>query len=175
MLELKPNAKMKKNGFTLIELIVTLAIAGIFASIAIPSFLDMLANDKTTSVANDLLASVQQTRSEAVRYSSNSIICARADDNTCGSSWSKGWVIQSDQNGDGTPEMTTRIRDNIPSGITITSSISGGLNSLTFKALGQTNPSATNTFTITHSNPSASRIICIYAGGQSKIIKSGNC
>lgn len=161
----------QQKGVTLIELMVTVAILGIFASIAAPSFRGLLARDRTTAVANDLLASIQLARSEAVRYNSNARICARNTTNNdlCATSWDNGWIVQADQlNNDGTPDTTTRVRDALPPNITITSTTA----SVTFGSLGQATASAT--LTVQHANPAVTRTVCIQSSGRS-FITTGSC
>ncbi len=55
------------RGFTLIELMMVIVITAILASVAIPSFSDMLARNTITTDANDLLSSILLARSEAVK------------------------------------------------------------------------------------------------------------
>lgn len=58
---------MKKNGFTVIELTVTIAIAFLLASIAVPSFNGWLPNYRLKSATTDLLSNMQLARMGSVR------------------------------------------------------------------------------------------------------------
>ena len=58
---------MRKNGFTLIEMMVTLTIAGILAGLAIPNMRTFLWNNRIASTGNDLLRSLQVARTEAIK------------------------------------------------------------------------------------------------------------
>lgn len=154
--------KRHAKGFSLTELMVVVAILGIFATMAAPSYQNLIARDRTIAVANDLLSNIQMARSEAVKYNSTALICGRSN-GACGSSWSNGWLVRTDQNLDGTPETTIRVRDSIHQNI----SISSTANSIAFGALGQA--STTATITIQHSHPAYTRVICIQSSGRSYI------
>ncbi|MGH8321322.1 MAG: type IV pilus modification protein PilV [Gammaproteobacteria bacterium] len=84
---------MKKvRGFTLIELIVLLAIIAILASIAVPNFSATIKTDRDTSQINTLLSGLALARSAAIEHG-NATICA-GNSTACGSgNWTSGWVV----------------------------------------------------------------------------------
>ncbi len=55
------------KGFTLLELMVTVAIAGILVGVAIPSFTSIIASTRLTTAANELVTALNLARSEAVK------------------------------------------------------------------------------------------------------------
>lgn len=57
----------KTSGFTLIEVMIALAIIGILSAIATPMILDWLPNMRVRAAARDLYSSMQKIRMEAVR------------------------------------------------------------------------------------------------------------
>lgn len=57
---------LKNQGFTLLELLVTIAIAGILVSVAVPSFYNLIANSNLTSTTNSLVGAFNLARSEAI-------------------------------------------------------------------------------------------------------------
>lgn len=56
----------KSQGFTLIEMVVTMALMVIIAGIAVPSFQHMLANNRVTAVSEELVASFSEARNTAI-------------------------------------------------------------------------------------------------------------
>ena len=84
------------HGFTLIELMVSLTVAGILLAIAVPAFNSFLQNDRDTGQANSLVESLTYARSEAVkRASPNGItFCPSASGTACDAGpWTEGWIV----------------------------------------------------------------------------------
>ncbi len=85
-----------ENGFTLIELMLVVALIAIIAGIGIPSFQSMILNSRLNSSANGILAALQFARSEAVTQRAVISVCpANADKTDCADStdWSTGVLI----------------------------------------------------------------------------------
>lgn len=89
------------QGFTLTELLVTIAVMAIILAIAVPSFMSAIASYRLTTAANDLLASIQHARSEAIRRGVRVTLCkASNSDNQCATNsaigWNNGWMAFTD-------------------------------------------------------------------------------
>jgi type IV fimbrial biogenesis protein FimT len=93
-----PAMKLLSHGFTIIELLVTMLVAGILSAIAVPAFTSFLQNDRDTGQINSLVGSLNYARSEAVkRASGNSIfVCPSADGANCDATtdWTSGWIVK---------------------------------------------------------------------------------
>jgi type IV fimbrial biogenesis protein FimT len=88
----KPSFSAKKStGFTLIEVMVVIAIIGIFAAIASPSFLQIKRNSELTSAANTLLSAINLARTEAMKRGKNAIVAPKDEKN-----WNDGIRIYVD-------------------------------------------------------------------------------
>ncbi len=72
-----------KNGFTLVELMVTLSIAAILLTMAVPNFIIFLQNSRLASQSNDLATILNYARSEAVKGAQRVTVCQRTAVNRC--------------------------------------------------------------------------------------------
>lgn len=86
------------NGFTLIEMMVTIAVAAILVSIAVPSFRNLIVSNRLNTVATEMVDAISFARSESIKRNSPAVFCrvASSTSTVCatGSSWSH-WVILS--------------------------------------------------------------------------------
>jgi type IV fimbrial biogenesis protein FimT len=90
----------KASGFSLIELMVVIAIAAVLAALAVPSFQGMVASSNLTSTTNDLVATFARARSDAIRRGKRVTVCMSSDGATCTTSgaWTQGWIMFNDGN-----------------------------------------------------------------------------
>lgn len=101
-----------QRGFTLMELMVVLAVVGVIMGIAVPNFSLYIRNSRLTGAANDLLASVTMARTEAIKRQLPVGICATANPNAtppvcsgaAATAWRDGWVVWVDADNDWVPD-----------------------------------------------------------------------
>jgi type IV fimbrial biogenesis protein FimT len=95
-----PRAHAPK-GFTLIELMMALAVMVILIAVAAPSLRDTVMNMRMTGQANDLLADLALARGEAIKRNIPVYLCSSSDGATCtASEWDRGWMVFVDTNRD---------------------------------------------------------------------------
>lgn len=74
------------GGFTLIELVVTLAVAAVLITVGIPGFSTFMANQKTRSASQALFSDLLYARSEAIKRNESVTV-------TRNGNWKDGWEI----------------------------------------------------------------------------------
>jgi type IV fimbrial biogenesis protein FimT len=96
--------KTRSRGFTVMELAVVLAIAGVIVGIGAPSFNQFRLNNRLTNAANDALAAITRGRSEAIKRQAVVSMCAStdptADDPECTDGATEGFIAFVDLNSD---------------------------------------------------------------------------
>lgn len=82
------------RGFTLVELLVTMAVAAILLTVAVPNFQMFVLNSRMTTQANDLITAFNMARSEAVKRAASVTVCASSNGTTCTGTWAQGWIVR---------------------------------------------------------------------------------
>jgi len=155
-------------GLTLVELLVTIVVLGILLGIGVPSFQSMLAQNRATSVANDLQSTLQFARSTAIAQARPVIVCVANyanDPATCSAAngnWHNGWIVLMDG------QILREHRALNPS-ITLT-----GRPQWEYTTTGTLIGQNIVNFDLTvNSGPGAERRICMTISGSSRIIPGG--
>ena len=83
------------RGFTLIELMTTLAVAVVILTVGVPSFQELIKANTLNSQVNSFVAGINLTRSEAIKRSGRVSICKSSTLTTCTTSggWEQGWIV----------------------------------------------------------------------------------
>lgn len=122
-------ARSHLNGFTLMELMITIAVAAVLAALALPDFSRFLIRGHILTQANSLVADLTLARSEAIRRQEPVTLCVSADGATCDTSvgWQSGWIEYPNPNGATNPAAGTpplRVRDTLTQDVVVASSAS---------------------------------------------------
>lgn len=114
---------MKKNpGFTLIELMIGLALLSILMVMAIPSMTDIIKNNRLTTQANEFITAMHLARSEAIKRGT------AIDINATGGAWNNGWTVET------TGGTVIRTFDALPAASNLTST--GGFTTFQYQSTG---------------------------------------
>ncbi|MDP1864033.1 MAG: GspH/FimT family pseudopilin [Thiobacillus sp.] len=128
----------KQIGFTLIEMMITIAVLAILLSIAIPSFQTLMLDNRIAAQANQLITAFNYGRSEAVKRAAPATVCPTNGGAACAGStnWSTGWLVFADANNNGTVDANEdilRVWPALDNGNTLNS---GAKTRVTFTATG---------------------------------------
>src|SRR5690606_37161586 len=107
-------SKARARGFTVIELMVTLAVAAIVVPMAVPSLQSVINGNKLSGAANEMIASLETARMEAIRRGQRTTVCLSSNANdgdsaTCAASAFNGWITFVDVNTNGTFDKGTDV------------------------------------------------------------------
>ena len=75
--------RLNKNGFTLVELIVTLLIAAISLTLGVPSFIQFVNKNELSSASAEIVNTLQDARERAVRLDSQVTVGQTSQEVTC--------------------------------------------------------------------------------------------
>lgn len=98
-------SRQAQSAFTLVELVVAMAVAGILLGVGVPSFVELVRDGKLQSAATEMNMALYYARSEAVKRAGSNgnarsvTVCARATDLQCAqdeTEWNNGWLVFTD-------------------------------------------------------------------------------
>ncbi|WP_115047012.1 GspH/FimT family pseudopilin [Xanthomonas arboricola] len=91
----------RSTGFTLVELIIAIAVLAILLTIALPSFRGVIRSNRVASSANETLGLLSLARSEAIRNRRGGGVCGSASGTACDNNWGSGMLAWADTDVDG--------------------------------------------------------------------------
>jgi type IV fimbrial biogenesis protein FimT len=181
----KMNAMNKSRGFTMIELMVVIAIVAILTTLAAPSFKSLIQSNSMSSAVNAFLGDMRYARSESIRRGGGVVMCRSDNPEStnaqCGSGstvgWESGWIIFHNLNSGNQRNITgtnieplIRVQGPIASVNTIAES--GAASIFKFTATGRLTLTSSTSIQFGSNPPfatDAQRIVCVNVGGRARI------
>jgi type IV fimbrial biogenesis protein FimT len=152
----------RQSGFTMVEMIMTVAVGAILLTIGIPSFRYVTNSNRIAAEINGLLGDMQFARSEAIKEGASVSVCISTDQATCAggttNTWQNGWIVIS------SAATTGVLRVQAPFSSTDTFVGTNSLGTVTFNRDGYANGIAAGTVIALHditSNQNWTRCLAI--------------
>lgn len=108
----RPNARSpgpvaSRRGFSVIELMVVVAVLAILAATSVPVFIEVLNNNRLAARSNDIVSMLQTARLESMRRGVRVIVCPSTNGTACvtGGTWN-GWIAFADLDADNAIDLT---------------------------------------------------------------------
>lgn len=164
-----PSKARLERGFTLTELMITVAILAVLMELAAPSFSDIALSSRLKDAANRLVSFATVARSEAIKRNAVVTMCMSADAASCasGGGWEQGWIMR-------TATEVLYKDTGTPSGY----KINGNVGAINFDPVGVGTTQAT--LTVCRYAPavgSQERVVTVSATGRASSVKTttGTC
>ncbi len=142
----------RQAGFSLIEIMVVVAVMVVLAGVGVPAMQEMVVNQRIKTTTSDLFSSILRARSEAIKRNTDVSMTPSA-------SWNTGWTIPSPNAGE--PALL-----NLSTRSSIV--VAGPANGITFSSAGRLKGTGNVTFNVS-STKGTPRCITIDLGGRPNV------
>ncbi|WP_148864788.1 GspH/FimT family pseudopilin [Marinobacter fonticola] len=158
------NRTPKNGGFTLIELMIVIALVAIVATMALPSFTQVLASNRVSSTTNSVIGILNFARGEAVKRA-RTVNVRPAD----GADWDSGVLLWVDADSDSTFDAAEEVRRSEPMPGNIGMAASGSLLAMGFRGNGYLASGSTTEFILRICSPDTTQGSAVSVGFSGRI------
>ena len=148
------------GGFTLVELMVTMAVIGILALVAVPGMQAMINHSRLSGASGELTAALQLARSEAIRRNARVTVCAGTAGVCNGSTTWANWTVCGSDNAAGSNDVIRN--QSAPDSVQLT----GSVDRIVFRPSGQITAQTVLNVCMPTTNPAQNkRLITVMVSG----------
>lgn len=171
------------KGFTLIEVLITIAIASILLSMAAPSFSTLIKNNRISASTSEFTGTLYLARSESIKRGAYVTVCKSSNGSSCVSSgnWNQGWITFEDSNDNGTVDTAEagsimRVHKALPAMMSLTGN-SNVSSHITYAPTGRLSTGVSGTVTLCddRSGENVGKSIVIISTGRFRIATGVTC
>ncbi len=92
---------LRQKGYSLIELMTTIAVASILITVALPGMQSFRLNSNMTGQVNELISAIHLARNTAITTNTRVTLCASSNGDNCNTAgWDDGWIAFVDRDSD---------------------------------------------------------------------------
>lgn len=166
------------SGFTIVELMLSLAVAAVILTIGVPSFQGLIERNQLTSGINQFISSMSLARSEAIKRNQRVSICPSSNGETCsGNQYENGWIVFVDRNSNGSRQIDVEeliwVSGSLPDSMTLRGDGCCG-NNIPYLASGEISGIAGNIHLCKGDDAGKSRKITINRFGRVRLDEAGS-
>lgn len=166
-----------RSGFTLIELMITIAVFSILVMIAVPSYTHFISSNRAHKTMDAFVGSLVYARNAASKHGQSVTVCASIDGSSCSGvgPWGGGWLVFLDVNSDGmfdaNNDQAFRVHGALASGDTLTGN--GNItDTITLNRFGR--PNSIGTVTLV-TDEGVRRCVILSITGKLRLASAGGC
>ena len=169
------------SGFTLYELMLTIAVAAVILTLGVPSFQGLMERNQLTANINQFISSLALARSEAIKRNQRVSLCVSSDGATCtGTGYEDGWIVYVDRNSNNSRQPATEeliwVGESLPGNLTLRGDGCCGTD-IPYLASGRISGISGSVNLCKDNDVSKSRRITLNSSGRVRLVSggTGNC
>ena len=163
--------RIRQGGFTIIELMITIAVLGVLLALAVPNMRDLVIRNRLTTRTNALVAAMQLARSEAIKRGVPiTVLSISGNTNWAVQGWAVGLNLNNDSDFADAGEVEFRREDAVTGNSTLTGSVAA----IQFFPNGGTNNFSALTLCTTDIAIQNQRRISVSISGHMQTVKADN-
>lgn len=107
------------NGFSLLEMMIAITVAGILLAVGVPGMVTIVQNNRILATSNDFVSVIHAGRMESIKRRATVVVCGSSDPEAatpgCTDNFSDGWIAFVDRNGNGSvdPNADPALNDTV--------------------------------------------------------------
>ena len=172
LLLLYPNLfdMFRASGFSLLELMLGIAITGILAGFAVPAFSTLVYDSRRTAALNTFVTAIQLARSEAIKRADEVVLCKTGGASRCTSTgeWGTGWLVFVNLDHDSPPRLDAGEPLINQHARLQAARVTANRDAFTFRPFSKASTNGTVTFCDTR-GPKAARAVIVSPSGRPRI------